>query len=324
MKAIVQDAYGDPDVLRLEEVEEPIAAAGQVLVRVRASSVNMADVDYLLGRPLIARLGIGWSAPKNRIPGTDMAGVVEAVGEGVEGFGVGDEVFADLTEIGAGGWAELVCVSADALTKKPANLTFEEAAAIPSSGILAYQGLGRTRRITAGEQVLVNGAAGNVGPFAIQLAKSCGAEVTAVDRADKLDFLRGLGVDHVIDYTSSDYTRGPTRYDFIVDMAAYRSLFAVRRAMKPGGSYMMLGGPILRFFLAPLMGVLLYVFGKKRMGMPMWEANNSEDMEALRELAEAGTIKPVITRSYKLEEVPEAMAQVMSGDFEGKVSITIP
>jgi NADPH:quinone reductase-like Zn-dependent oxidoreductase len=323
MRALVQDEYGPPEVLRLEDVDSPPPGDDDVLVRVRASSINMADVDYLLGRPWLARLGTGLRRPRIRIPGTDMAGVVEAVGSKVSVFAPGDEVFADLTNVGGGAYAELVSVPADALTKKPARLSFEEAACLPSAGILAFQGLRGGRDLAEGARVLINGAGGNVGPLAIQLAKSRGAEVTATDRADKLELVRTAGADHVLDYTTSDYTSADAPYDFILDMAAYRPLLAARRALARGGRYMVLGGPVHRFFSTPLLGLLLLPFGRKRMGMPMWEANRREDMEALRVLAEEGHLRPIITRTVPLAEVPDGMRDVIAGEFSGKIAVRV-
>jgi NADPH:quinone reductase-like Zn-dependent oxidoreductase len=323
MRAIVQDEYGPPGVLRMDEVDVPEPGPEQVRVRVHASSINMADVDYLLGRPRLARVATGWGAPKNRIPGTDMSGTIDALGDGVTRWSLGDEVFADLTEVGAGAFAEWVVVPADALTRKPANLDFAEAAAIPSSAILGWQGMARGEDLHAGARVLVNGAGGNVGPFVIQLALAHDAEVDGVDSAGKLALLESLGCARAIDFDAVDYTRGESRYDLIVDMASYRSLWAVRQVLAPSGRYMMVGGPLRRFLFAPLMGLLLRPFSRKRMGIPMWQANHSQDMERMLQYAEEGVIRPVITQRFGLEGVPEAMRRVMAGASEGKVVIEI-
>ncbi len=208
MKAIRRDRYGPPDILELSDIEKPVAKADEVLVRVRAASLNQADLDYLLGKPFLTRMGTGLRTPTNLGLGLDVAGQVEAVGTDVTAFQPGDEVFGDLTECGYGAFAEYACAPEHAWAHKPANLTFEEAATIPQAAILALQGLKRGERIKPGSRVLVNGASGNVGPFAVQIAKAFGAHVTGVCSADKMDMVRGLGVDEVIDYTREDYTRG--------------------------------------------------------------------------------------------------------------------
>jgi NADPH:quinone reductase-like Zn-dependent oxidoreductase len=323
MKAIVQHAYGPPDVLQLVDIDEPEPGDDEVLVRVRASSINMADVDYLLGRPWVTRLGMGLTRPKNVVPGTDMAGVVEAVGAGVVELSPGDEVFADLTDAGSGAWAELVSVPQVALTKMPAGVDFEQAAAVPSSGVLALQGLRARREIREGDQVLINGAAGNVGPFAVQIAKSFGAEVTGVDRTDKLELLRSIGADHVIDYTRADFTRGERRYDFVLDMVSSHPVGQVLRALNRGGAYVVIGGPLHRYFFAMTFGHLLALPGGKKTGMPMWEANKAADVAELAAMLAAGTLSPFIDRRFSLAEVPDALRYVDEGSFQGKVVITI-
>ena len=214
-----------------------------MLVRVRAASLNQADLDYLLGKPFLTRMGTGLRTPRNRGLGLDVAGQVEAVGRDVTTFQPGDEVFGDLTAFGYGAFAEYACAPEDAWAHKPASLTFEEAATIPQAAILALQGLKRGERIEPGDRVLVNGASGNVGPFAVQIAKAFGAHVTGVCSTAKMDMVRGLGADEVIDYTREDYTRSGQRYDWIVDVAGNRSILECRRALKPGGVYVMVGGP---------------------------------------------------------------------------------
>ena len=237
MKAIVRDVYGPPDILELRDIEAPTADGDKVLVRVRAAGVNMADVDYLLGRPSFARLLTGVRAPRNRVLGLDVAGTVEAVGPKVVRFRPGDEVFGDLTGYGYGGFAELVCAREAAFAPKPTNLTFEQAATVPQAGVMAVQGLRARRRMKAGDLVLINGAGGNIGPFAVQIAKSFGAEVTGVDRTEKLEMLRSIGADHVIDHTVEDVLESDGRYDRILDVAAFRSLRAWRHMLRPRGSY---------------------------------------------------------------------------------------
>ena len=323
MKAIVRSGYGSADVLELKEVATPAPADNEVLVRVFASAVNMADVDYLLGQPKIARLGTGLRKPKNSRLGLDLAGKVEAVGENVTRFQPGDEVFGDLTEYGYGAFAEYVCASEEAFAKKPAGLTFEEAAAVPQAGVLALQGLRGKRQIRPEQTVLINGAGGNVGPFAVQIAKAFGAEVTGVDRPDKLDMVRSIGADHVIDYTGEDYTKTGKRYDWILDVAAYRSIFESRRALAPGGTYIAIPNSIGGAFQAMLLGPLISIFGSRKIGMVWWKPFRAEDVAFLTELLEAGNVKPVIDRSYPLAEIREALGYQAQGHPRGKIVITV-
>ncbi|MEA2001039.1 MAG: NAD(P)-dependent alcohol dehydrogenase [Actinomycetota bacterium] len=323
MKAIVRSEYGSPDVLEFREVAKPAPNDDDVLVRVCASSVNMADVDYLLGRPKIARLGTGPRKPRNSGLGLDVAGQVETVGANVTRFQPGDEVFGDLTEHGFGAFAEYACAAESAFALKPAGMTFEEAAAVPQAAIMALQGLRGKRPIRPGDKVLINGAGGNVGPFALQIAKSFGAEVTGVDGADKLDMLRSIGADHVIDYTEQDYTRTGQRYDRILDVAAYRSIFASKRALRPEGVYVMVPGSISQMFQAMFVGPLISIAGSHKMGMMMWKPFKAEDVGLLKQLLEAGKVAPVIDRTYPLSEVPEALRYQQEGHTQGKVIITV-
>jgi NADPH:quinone reductase-like Zn-dependent oxidoreductase len=323
MKAVVRSEYGSPDVLELKEVPKPIPKDDEVLVRVRASSVNMADVDFLLGRPKIARLGTGLRNPKNSGLGLDVAGHVEAVGKNVTRFQPGSEVFGDLTLHGFGAFAEYACAAEGAFALKPAGMTFEEAAAVPQAAVMALQGLRGKRNIQPGHQVLINGAGGNVGPFAVQIAKAFGAEVTGVDHTDKLDFLRSIGADHVIDYTEEDYTKSGPRYDWILDVAAYRSIFACRRALKPKGVYVVVPGSVGRMLESMFLAPLISMAGSRKMGMHMGKPFNQEDVVFLTELLEAGRIAPVIDRTYPLSEVPEALRFQQEGLPRGKVVITV-
>ncbi len=323
MKAIVRDKYGSPDVLQLKEVAKPVPEDSEVLVQVHASSVNMADVDYLLGRPNIARLGTGLRKPKNSGLGLDVAGQVERVGKNVTRFQPSDQVFGDLTEYGYGAFAEYACAPEDAFALKPANLTFEEAATVPQAAVMALQGLRDKRRIQPGDKVLINGAGGNVGPFAVQIAKSFGAEVTGVDHTNKLDMLHSIGADHVIDYTEEDYTQSGQRYDWILDVAAYRSIFESKRALRPRGVYVMVPASMARMFQAMVLGPLISVAGSHKMGTMMWKPFNLKDVVFLKELLEAGKVTPVIDRRYPLTGVPEALRYQQEGHARGKVVITM-
>jgi NADPH:quinone reductase-like Zn-dependent oxidoreductase len=246
MKAFVRDRYGSPDVLVLSELATPAVKAGEVLVRLRAASLNQADLDYLYGRPVLTRMGTGFRRPRNRGLGLDAAGTVEAVGAGVAAFRPGDEVFGDLTQFGYGAFAEYACAAERAWAHKPPGMSLEEAATVPQSGILALQNLGGGRHIEPGDRVLVNGASGNVGPFAVQIAKAFGAHVTGVCRTSKVDLVREAGADEVIDYTVTDYTRDGQRYDWILDVAGNHSLLECRRALTPRGVYVLVGGPTSR------------------------------------------------------------------------------
>ena len=323
MKAIVREIYGSPDVLELNEVDQPVPKEGEVLVRVHAASVNTADVDFLRGRPIIARLGYGLFKPKNKILGLDVAGRVEAVGPEPTQLQPGDEVWADLSGSGYGAFAEYVCASEKVFALKPAGITFEQASTVPHSGVLALQGLRGKREIEPGHKVLIIGAGGCVGPFAVQLAKSFGAEVTGVDAAEKLDLIRSSGADHVIDYRQEDFTKNGQRYDLILDIAAQRSVLKYRRSLSPRGSYVLIAHSLAGFFQAFFLGALISMAGSKRMGIFMWYPSKRQDLDFLKKLLESGEIKPAIDRRYELDEVPEALRYQEDGRARGKVVITI-
>jgi NADPH:quinone reductase-like Zn-dependent oxidoreductase len=326
MKAAVRDRYGSTDVVRLEDVDKPVAADDQVLVRVRAASVNRADLDGLGPRPSFARAFMGLRAPREHRMGIDVAGVVESVGPAVMGLNPGDEVFADLFAFGTGAFAEYVCAPERAFQSIPTGMPFEEAATLPHSAILAVQGLrlrnGRTPR--AGDKVLIDGASGNVGPFAVQIAKSMGAEVTAVCSTDKMDMVRSLGADHVLDYTKVDYTRAGERYDWIVDTDSHHSILRVRRALRPKGVYVTLGGTSIPIFAGLLLGPLISLFSDKWTGLMLWwKPFNAKDVATLKELIAAGKLKSVIDRRFPLSEVVDALRWVDDGHAKGKVVITM-
>jgi len=324
VKAIVRRIYGSPDVLELKDVDMPLVGDDGVLVRVRAASLNAADLDYLYGRPLLTRMGTGFRKPKNRGLGLDAAGEVAVVGKDVTRFKPGDEVFGDLTAFGYGAFAEYACAPERAWAVKPAGLTFEAAATIPQAAILAVQGLRGGRAIKPGSRVLINGASGNVGPFAVQIAKALGAHVTGVCRTDKADFVRGLGADEVIDYTKVDYTRNGQRYDWIVDVAGNRSILQIRHALRPGGVYVMVGGPTSRIFTALFLGPLISLAGDRKMGLMLWwKLFNAEDLAMLTKLIEAGELTPVIDRGYPLGEVVAALRYLDEGRARGKIVITM-
>jgi NADPH:quinone reductase-like Zn-dependent oxidoreductase len=317
MKAIVRTKYGSPDVLQLKEVEKPTPKDNEVLVKIHAASVNKADL-YLLRGSLLRLMGGGLLKPKRKILGTDIAGRVEAVGRNVKQFQSGDEVFG----VGRGGFAEYVCAHEDALVLKPTNVTFEEAAAVPVAGITALQGL-RKGHVQPGQKVLINGASGGVGTFAVQIAKSFGAEVTAVCSTGKLDMVRSIGADHVIDYTQEDFTKSGQRYDLVIAANGYHSILGYRRALSPKGICVTTGGSMAQIFQAILLGPLISLIGGKKMGSMGIARLNQKDLVFLKELLEAGKLVPVIDRCYPLSEVAEAFRYFEEGHVKGKVIITL-
>ena len=314
MKAIVCTKYGSPDVLQLKEVEKPTPKDNEALVKVHAASLNAADLETLRGGSLKL---------KYKILGTDIAGRVEAVGRNVKQFQLGDEIWGDLSLYGFGTFAEYVCVPEKALRLKPVSMTFEEAAAIPTAAVVALQNLRGKRPIQPGQKVLINGAGGGVGTFAVQLAKYFGAEVTGVDSTKKLDMLHSIGADHVIDYTQEDFTKNGQHYDLILDVVVHRSVFAYKRALSPKGICVFVGGSMTRVFLNILLGLLISMTGSKKMGIVMWKPNKKEDLDFLKELFEADKVVPVIDRRYPLSEVPEAFRYLEQGHAKGKVVINV-
>jgi NADPH:quinone reductase-like Zn-dependent oxidoreductase len=330
VKAAIRDRYGPPGIVRIEDIDKPVPGEGELLVRVEAASVNRADLDALKPRPGFVRLFTGLRAPRNRGVGIDVAGVVEGVGGGVTRFKPGDGVFTDLFALGGaspgGAFAEYVSGPEKAFQPIPDGLSFEETATLPHSAILGIQGLrlrdGRTPK--AGDKVLIDGASGNVGPFAVQIAKSMGAEVTGVCRTEKVDFVRSLGADHVIDYTTTDYTKTGERYDWIVDTDSHHSMFAVRHALTSNGVYVTLGGTSWPIFASLLLGPLISRAVGKRMGLLIWwKPFNPDDVEKLKELIAAGKVKPAIDRRYPLSEVVEALRWVDEGRAKGKVVVLV-
>jgi len=320
MKAIVRDTYGPPDVLRLGEVQKPTPGAGEVLVRVHAAAANAGDWHLVRGTPFPFRVVAGLLRPKHRIIGTDIAGRVEAVGPRVSHFQPGDEIFGELSRSGFGGYADYVTAPETALAMRPANISFEEAAAVPTSGLTALQGL-RKGKIRQGHKVLIHGAAGGVGTFAVQLAKAFGAEVTAVCGPRSVDVVRSIGADHVLDYTKDDFARAGHRYDTILAVNGDRSIWDYKRALSRSGSYVMTGGSNKQLFHALFFGPLLSV-GDQKFGNLLTRPSHA-DLVQLKGLIEAGTVKPVIDRRYTLGEVPDAVRYIEEGHARGKVVITI-
>ena len=322
MQAIVSTKYGSPDVMQLQEVERPTPKDDEVLVKVFAAGVNAADWRWLRGDPLVGRLMYGLLAPKNPILGADIAGLVEAVGAKVTAFKPGDAVFGDISAGGFGGFAEYVCARADALALKPANITFEQAAAVPMAAVTALQGLRTTGKIQPGQKVLVNGASGGVGTFAVQIAKSFGAEVTAVVGPRNVAQARSIGADHIIDYTEEDFTQNGQQYDLILAANGYQSIPAYKRALSPAGMYVMTGGTDAQMFQAMLLGPWLFRSGTQKMGNG-GAGPNQTDLAFIQALLEAGQVVPVIDRCYPLSQVPDAIRYLEEGHARGKVVITV-
>ena len=321
MKAIVYHKYGSPEVLELQEIDKPVVKDDDVLVRVHAASVNPADWHLLIGTPYLVRIVAGLFKPKHTIPGIDVAGRVEAVGRNVKQFQPGDEVFGEHSRA----YAEYVCVPEDGIVLKPANLTFEQAAAVPIAALTALQGLRDKGQIQLGHKVLINGASGGVGTFAVQIAKSFGAEVTGVCSTRNVDMVRSIGADHVIDYTQEDFTQSGQRYDLMLDAVGNRSLSDCRRVLSPKGVYVSVGAQV-GDWLGPLTHVskvlLASLVGSQKM-VPMLAKQTKSDLVVLKELLEAEKVTPVIDRRYELSEVPEALRYQGEGHAQGKIVITV-
>ena len=317
MKAITYTRYGPPEVLRLEELEKPTPGAGQVLIQVRAAAANPADWHTMRGAPFLARLVNGLFKPTNPRLGLDLAGRVEALGSGVTHLHAGDEVFGSLPLSAMGSFAEYVCVDEKFVALKPAGLSFEQAATVPLAAFTALQGLRDKGRIRAGQTVLVNGASGGVGTFAVQIARSYGTEVTGVCSTGNLELVRSLGAEHVIDYTREDFTQGSRRYDLIFDAVGNHSVADCRRALNPGGICAVAGFTSL----ALLFQVML--LGGKDVGLMQTARTDQQDLLILKELLEAGKIVPVIDRSYPLAETAAAIGYLEAGHARGKVVIRV-
>jgi NADPH:quinone reductase-like Zn-dependent oxidoreductase len=317
---MVYSRYGLPDVHHLQDVPRPVPAADEVLIQVCASSINSWDWDLVRGRPYIPRIG-GWRRPRFAVLGADVAGVVVAVGRDVQDFRAGDEVYGDLSGSGWGGFAEYATAPSRVLSRMPASLTFEEAAAIPQAGVLALQSL-RKEPVRDGQRVLINGAGGGVGTFAVQLARAAGAEVTGIDRAGKLDMLRSIGAHRVIDFEREDFTGNGRRYDLIVDVVARRSVFDYARALAPGGRFVMVGGDTGRIAQVAALGPVMSRVRGRKLGLLVHRPNR-QDLESLRDQVEAGHLKPVVDRAFPLSDLVEAFRYFGTGNVKGKVAISV-
>jgi len=321
MKAIVYRKYGYSDVLKLAEVEKPIPKDNEVLIQVHAASVNSWDWDLLRGKPFVNRLG-GLLKPKYNILGADIAGRIEAVGKDVKHLLPGQDVFGDISGCGWGGFAEYTCAEEWALSLKPEWMSFEEAAAIPQAAVLALQGLRDIGKVKKGDHVLINGAGGGVGTFAIQYAKAIGAEVTGVDRTDKLALIRSVGADHVIDYTKDDFTTKGQAYDLILDIVGSRSVSEYKRILRQHGQYVMIGGTMGLIIQVLFQGPIISILEKKRMSVLIHKPN-SDDLNIWKELYEAGQVVPIIDRVYSFNEAPQALQRLGEGHMKGKAIISL-
>jgi NADPH:quinone reductase-like Zn-dependent oxidoreductase len=316
MKAIVQNEYGSPDVLELKEIDKPVVKDDDVLVRVHAAALHAGDYFAMRGVPYGVRMTAGWPKPKNYVPGYDVAGHVEAVGKNVTRFQPGDEVFGACN----GTCAEYACAGEDKFVLKPANLTFEQAAAVPTSALAALRGLRDAGKVQPGQKVLINGASGGVGTFAVQIAKSFGAEVTGVCSTRNVDMVRSIGADHVIDYTQEDFTQSGQRYDLILDNVGNHSFSDCRRVLTPQGTLIPNTGHAGMGYVVKALVLSLFV---RQQGRPFVAIPNNEDLVVLKELVESGKVTPVIDRTYPLSETPEAFRYLNEGHARGKVVITV-
>jgi len=323
MKAIVYRQYGSPDVLRLEEVEKPTPAANQLLIKVHDASLNPLDWHFMRGKPYVMRMSVGMGRPKGTRIGVDFSGTVEAVGADVKQFKVGDEIFGTAD----GALAEYVTSTEAGLALKPSNITFEQAASVPVAALTALQGLRDKGQLKAGQKVLINGASGGVGTFAVQIAKSLGADVTGVCSTRNVDMVRSIGADHVIDYTKEDFTKGSQRYDLIFDTVGNHALLDYRRVLNPHGIFVIIGAqsddPWLGPLASPIKAFAISPFVSQQFTMLMADANKTNDLDTLRDLMQAGKLTPVIDRQYTLNDAPAAMRYLEQGHARGKVIVSL-
>jgi len=323
MKAIYYDQYGQPDVLKLVEIEKPTPKEDEVLVRIYATSINSWDWDMIRGEPVFVRMW-GLFKPKHKIPGSDIAGCVESVGRNVKKFKPGDEVYGDIVEHGWGGFAEYACAKEHQLVSKPSSMSFEQASAIPQAGLLALQSIRDFGKLQKDQHILLNGAGGGVGTLGLQIAKMVGAEVTVVDSADKHDMLKSLGADHVIDYHKEDYTNLGRTYDVIVDVIANREIASYRRALSPGGIFVMIGGSTPTILNLMIFGPLIAKFRRrdgKRITMMGYKPNRG--LDDMSKYFEEGKVIPVIDKVFPLEQTADAFRYFAGGTFKGKIVINI-
>lgn len=322
MKAMVFREYGSTDVLHLEDLPMPTPRDNEVLVKVHATSINAGDWHLMRADPFLVRLMFGLFKPRINVLGSDVAGQIEAVGSKVTQFQQGDAVFADVSVCGFGGFAEYVCVPEHLLAKKPAKLSFDEAATVPAAAATALQALRDKGKMQAGQKVLINGASGGVGTFAVQIAKSFDAEVTGVCSTRNLEMVRSLGADHVIDYTQEDFTQSSLKYDLILAANGYQSILQYRRALTPTGRYVMTGGKMSQMYQAMFLGPWMSMVGRKKLGNMLVKPNQA-DLNFLTDLIDAGKITPIIDKRYTLSEVPEAIRYMEEEHARGKIAIAV-
>jgi NADPH:quinone reductase-like Zn-dependent oxidoreductase len=321
MKAIVSTRYGSPDLLQLNEVTKPIPRHDEILVKIHAASMNASDFEILRGAWSMRM--IGPIRPRYKIPGSDIAGVVETVGEGITKFKPGDKVFGDLFMAGFGAFAEYKCVPEIAINPIPPSMSFEDASTYPQAAIIALQSIRDKGKIKSGQKVLINGAGGGMGTFAVQIAKYYGAEVTGVDLGSKLEMIHKIGADHVIDYTKKDFTKNGLQYDVIIDVAAHHPLFAYKRSLSPNGIFIIIGGARGTIFKTVLLGPLITLNSNKKIGLNPWQANKAEDLEFFGLLHKTGKVRPVIDKRYPLSKIPEAYRYLEERRVKGKLVITV-
>jgi len=321
MKAVLLKEYGLPNVLEIGDVEKPIPNENEVLVKIHSVSINDWDWGMVRGIPFVIRLFFGLKKPKVTIPGVDVSGKIEAVGGSVSSFNIGDEIYCDLAECGFGGFAEYVCVPEKMLSKKPSNISFNDAAALPHAGVLALQGLVDKGKVKPGQRVLINGAGGGVGTLGIQILKSYGVTVTGVDSGEKLDLMKSLGYDSVMDYKKTDFADTGEKYDLILDTKSYRSVFKVARSLKRNGMYVTMGGSMYRLLEIALLGSLISLFTGKKLKVLIHEPNKG--LDRISELVEKGQIKPVVDGPYCFDKIPELIQYFGEGRHLGKIVVEI-
>ena len=322
MKAVIHEKYGSPDVLELKDIQKPVPDDNQVLIKVQAASLNYSNLVLLKGEPFLARFALGLRKPKFPIAGGDIAGTVEAVGKNIKMFQPGDEVFGDLSGCGWGGFAEYAAVPEHAIALKPSNLSFEEAAAVPMAGVTALQALRDKGKVQPGQKVLINGASGGVGTFAVQIAKAFGAEVTAVVSTRKVEIAKSLGADQVIDYTKENFAEKEEQYDVIIGVNGSHPLSAYRQSLRENGIFVYVGGPPSQLYQFIIIGPLMSITGNKKM-KSFLQTPNQQDLIFMKELLEAEKVKPLIDKTYHLHKITDAFNYFAEGHAQGKVVITL-
>jgi NADPH:quinone reductase-like Zn-dependent oxidoreductase len=321
MKAILLKKYGKPDVLEIGEIAKPVPNDVEVLVKIHSASINDWDWGLVRGKPFVIRLFFGLIKPKINIPGVDISGKIEAVGGKVSSFNIGDEIYCDLSECGCGGFAEYVCVPENVLSKKPSNISFNDASALPHAGLLALQGLLEKGKLKSGQSVLINGAGGGVGTLGVQILKPYGVKVTGVDSGDKLDLMKSLGYDSLMDYNKTDFTDTGEKYDLILDTKSNRSVFKYARSLKKNGAYITVGGSMYRLVEILLIGSLISLFTSKKLSVLIHKPNKGLDQ--ISKLVENGELKPVVDGPYGFEQIPELLQYFGEGRHLGKIVVEI-